>query len=48
LCQLYLDHPQANGKLLLDEGKPVLRDGEPVFVPLSEEELQRNRELLAR
>jgi hypothetical protein len=26
----------------------VLRDGEPVFVPLSEEELQRNRELLAR
>jgi hypothetical protein len=48
LCQLYLDHPQANGKLLLDDGKPVLRDGEPVFVPLSEEELQRNRELLAR
>jgi len=46
LCQLYLDHPQADGKLLMEDGKPVIRDGEPVFVPLSEEEKQKHRELV--
>ena len=45
LCQLYLDHPAATGKLLVEDGKAVVQDGRPVFVPLSEAEEQRNREL---
>ena len=39
LCQIYLDHPDRKGKLVVDESyKPVLHDGEPIFQPLSAEE----------
>ena len=38
LCQIYIDHPDEDGKLLIDDGRAVLRDGAPVFVPLTAEE----------
>jgi hypothetical protein len=38
LCQIYFDHPHETGKLLVEDGRPVHRDGKPVFVPLSEAE----------
>ena len=40
LCQVYLDHPQRKReKLLFDENlRPLLKDGEPVFVPITAEE----------
>ena len=44
LCQIYLDHPDNTGKLVLDdELKPVLTNGEPTFAPLSAQD-QRLRE----
>ncbi len=37
LCQIYLDHPNENGKLDLDDDlKPILKNGKPVFKPLSD------------
>ena len=48
LCQLYLDHPGADGRLLIEDGKPVYRDGEPVFVPLSDAERAERDRLLSR
>jgi len=45
LCQIYLDHPDRKGKLLVDkEFKPVLRDGEPVFEPMTTDEVRLFRE----
>jgi hypothetical protein len=46
LCQIYLDHPDRKGeKLLFDENfKPVLKDGEPVFVPITVEEKKTLRD----
>ncbi len=45
LCQIYLDHPDRKGKLVLDENfKPVLKDGEPIFEPLTQDEERHNRE----
>ncbi len=42
LCQIYMDHPNAPGtKLLLENGKAVVKDGKPVFVPMSKEERDR-------
>jgi hypothetical protein len=42
LCQIYLDHPDQKGKLLVDkEFKPVLRDGEPVFEPITANEMKK-------
>ncbi len=38
LCQIYIDHPDEDGKLLIEDGRAVLRDGAPVFVPLTAEE----------
>jgi ClpX C4-type zinc finger len=39
LCQIYLDHPDKRGKLVLDrKQKPALENGEPKFRPLSKEE----------
>ena len=39
LCQIYIDHPDQNGKLVVDEQfKPVLKDGEPTFRPLTQDE----------
>lgn len=39
LCQLYIDHGDQKGKLVLDDnGKPVLEDGNPIFEPLTEDE----------
>ena len=46
LCQLYMDYPEAEGKLLLEDGKPVLRAGKPVFTPLSEAEVAARKVLL--
>ncbi len=46
LCQLYIDHPDRKGKLVMDEDfKPILRDGEPMFRPLTpaEEKAARDR-----
>ncbi|MEM7078051.1 MAG: ClpX C4-type zinc finger protein [Pseudomonadota bacterium] len=45
MCQLYLDHPAEDKKLLIENGKPVMRKGKPVFVPLSEEELRERDRL---
>lgn len=39
LCQIYIDHPDRKGKLVVDENfKPVLRDGKPIFRALTVEE----------
>lgn len=47
LCQVYMDHPSEEGKkLLIDDGKPIIKDGQPVFVPLSEEEQKLRDELM--
>lgn len=46
LCQCYLDWPDERGKLLLDDGKPVYRDGRPVFVPLTAAEEAHHQALL--
>jgi hypothetical protein len=36
LCQIYLDHPEQKGKLALDDDlRPILKNGRPVFKPLS-------------
>lgn len=35
LCQIYIDHPEEDGRLLIENGRAVLRDGRPVFVPLT-------------
>lgn len=47
MCQLYIDNPAEDAKLLIEDGEPVMKDGKPVFVPLSEEELEQRDELLA-
>ncbi len=47
LCQLYIDHPAEDAKLLIEDGKAVLKDGEPVFVPFSKAELRQRKEMLA-
>jgi hypothetical protein len=45
LCQIYLDHPDRKGKLVVDETfKPVLKDGEPIFRPLTNAEAEWVRE----
>lgn len=46
LCQLYIDHPEAEGKLLLEDGKPVMSDGKPVFTPFNEAEMAARKALL--
>lgn len=38
-CQLYLDHSQDRQRLLFADGKPVIKNGKPVFVPVTDEEL---------
>jgi hypothetical protein len=46
LCQIYLDHPERKGKLVVDDNfKPVLKNGVPTFVPLTAEE---EKAILAR
>jgi len=46
LCQIYIDHPNEQGtRLLIADGKPVIKDGKPVFVPLSEREKEAIRSL---
>ncbi len=37
-CQLYLDNPHEQERLLFEDGTPVFKDGKPVFVPISDEE----------
>jgi len=45
LCQIYLDNPNENGKLVVDEKfKPVLKDGKPTFRPLTDAEHQKMKE----
>jgi ATP-dependent protease Clp ATPase subunit len=45
LCQIYIDHPDRKGKLVVDEKlKPVLEDGEPVFQPMTHEEAKQFRD----
>ena len=45
LCQLYIDHPDREGKLVVNEHfKPVLRDGEPIFRPMTAEEEKEVRD----
>jgi len=46
LCQIYLDHPNERGRLVVDDGKAVLKDGRPVFAPLTPAEQQHMRDLL--
>ncbi len=46
LCKLYMDEEDAKGTLLMEGGKPVLRDGKPVFTPFTEAELAARRVLL--
>ena len=46
LCQIYIDHPQERGKLLVENGQAVVKDGKPVFIPLSAEEENHRKELL--
>jgi len=47
LCQIYIDNPDAQGRLLVDDDlKPVIKDGKPVFVPLSDAQKAEMRELL--
>jgi len=39
LCQIYLDNPEQKGKLALDDAyKPILKNGKPVFTPLTDAE----------
>jgi ClpX C4-type zinc finger len=41
LCQIYLNHADNQGKLVFDENlKPVMKNGEPVFEPISADERQ--------
>ncbi len=48
MCQMYIDNPaQDDSKLLVENGQPVMKNGKPVFVPLSAEELKQRDELLA-
>ncbi len=47
MCQLYIDNPADDARLLIEDGKPVIHNGKPVFVPLTEEELRQRDELLA-
>ncbi len=50
LCRLYIDYPDETGRLLIKDGKAVLKNGKPVFVPVTAEERReserRQRELL--
>jgi hypothetical protein len=46
LCQMYMDHPSEEGKLLIEDGQAVMKDGKPVFVPLSADELKQRDALL--
>jgi len=46
LCQIHMDHPEANGTLLMEEGKPVMREGKPVFTPFTEAEEAARKVLL--
>ncbi len=47
LCQIYLDHPYELGtRLLVENGKAVVKDGKPVFVPMSDEEKDQLKALL--
>lgn len=48
MCQLYIEHDQEGVKLLVKDGAPVFENGEPVFVPLSEEERKLQTELRNR
>ena len=45
-CQLYIQYPSEGEKLLFEDGKPVMKNGKPVFVPLSQEERRLRDELL--
>jgi hypothetical protein len=47
LCQIYLDHPAEAGRLVVEDGKAVVKDGKALFVPLSETEKERIRDLLS-
>ncbi|MGH8598599.1 MAG: ClpX C4-type zinc finger protein, partial [Gammaproteobacteria bacterium] len=45
LCQIYLDNPDKKGKLAVDDKfKPILKNGKPVFKPLSDAEKKEMRE----
>ena len=46
LCQVYMEHPNPEGtKLVLNDGnEPVLKNGKPVFRPLTEKEKQMIKE----
>ena len=47
LCQIYLDHPYELGtRLLVENGKAVVKDGKPVFVPMNDEEKNQLKALL--
>ena len=46
MCQLYMENPGEDEKLLIENGEPVMRDGQPVFVPFTEDEKRRKDELL--
>jgi len=43
LCQIYMDHPDERGRLVVENGKAVLKDGKPVFVPLTQTEKDQLR-----
>jgi hypothetical protein len=43
---MYMDHPSEEGKLLIEDGQAVMKDGKPVFVPLSADELKQRDALL--
>ena len=47
MCQLYIDHPADDKKLLVENGQAVLREGKPVFIPLSAAERKQRDVLLA-
>ena len=45
LCQIYLDNPDMKGKLAVDDNfKPILKDGKPVFKPLTDAEKREMQE----
>jgi hypothetical protein len=47
LCQIYIDEPSPHpGRLLVEDGRAVLKDGKPVFVPLSRAEQDQLNDLL--
>jgi ClpX C4-type zinc finger len=46
LCQIYIDHPEEGGRLVVENGKAVYKDGKPVFTPLSQTEKDQMRDLL--